>query len=185
MKTERIANRYARALLSFALEKNLLEDIHKDMVLLEEVCASSKDLVHFLNNPVINNSKKLSVFNAVFSGKLNPLSFQFLDILIRKRREMMIREIAIEFIRLYKEHHNIKTVYFKTAAAPNEKNIQMLKDALSKVLSSKIELISEVNEKLIGGFVFNVDDLQYDATVRRNINRLKKEYNVNIYVPKF
>jgi len=185
MKTERIANRYAWALLTFALEKNLLEEINKDMILLEEVCAGSKDLIHFLNNPVINNSKKLSVFKALFSEKLNPLSFRFLEILIKKRREMMIREIAFEFIRLYKVHHNIKTVYFKTATVANEKNIQLLKDALSKVFSSKIELISEVDEKLIGGFMFNVDDLQYDATIRRNINRLKKEYNVNIYVPKF
>ena len=185
MISERVANRYARALFTFALEKDQLEDIYKDMILLKDVCESNKDFIHFLDSPVINNIKKLSVFKVVFSEKLNPLSFRFLEILIRKRREMIIREISREFVLLYKEHHNIKTVYFQTASAVSEKNVQQLKDALSKEFSSKIELIRTVNKSLIGGFVFKVDDLQYDATIRRNINRLKKEYNVNIYVPRF
>jgi F-type H+-transporting ATPase subunit delta len=185
MISERIANRYARALFIFALEKDQLEDIYKDMLLLKDVCESNKDFIHFLVSPVINNTKKLSVFKVVFSEKLSPLSFRFLEILIRKRREMIIREISHEFVLLYKEHHNIKTVYLKTASAVNEKNVLKLKEALSEEYSSKIEMIQVVNENLIGGFAFRIDDLQYDATIRRNINRLKKEYNINIYAPKF
>jgi len=121
----------------------------------------------------------------VFAGKLNELSFRFLEILVKKRREMIVREIADEFTRLYKEHLNIKTVYFKTASPASKQNVQQLKDILSQVFSSKIDLIEEVNDDLIGGFAFRIGDLQYDATIRRNINRLKKEYNVNIYVSKF
>jgi len=185
MISERIAGRYARALFSLALEKAQVEDIYKDMVLLKEVCEKNSDFVHFLGSPIINHGKKVAVFKALFFEKLTPLSFNFLTILIKKRRELIIREIATEFVLLYKEHHNIKTVYFQTASPVSEKNIQQLKDVVGKQLSSKIELIQTVNENLIGGFIFKVDDLQYDATIRRNINRLKKEYNINIYIPKF
>ncbi|HNW88549.1 MAG TPA: ATP synthase F1 subunit delta [Bacteroidales bacterium] len=185
MVSEKIANRYAGALFGFALEKGQVEDIYKDMILLKEVCESNKNFTHFLSSPVINTSKKVSVFKALFLDKITPLTFLFLEILIKKRREWVIRQIAGEFLMLYKEHHHIKTVYFQTASAVNEKNVQQLKDALSKELSSKIEMIQTVNENLIGGFIFKVDDLQYDASIRRNINRLKKEYNINIYVSKF
>lgn len=185
MKSERIAKRYAKALFDFSLEKNLLENVYKDMTILKEVCANSKDFMHLLNSPVIIHSKKISVFKELFFEKLNPVSYHFLEILIKKRREMVIREISQEFVQLYKEHHKIKTVFLKTATVANEKNVLQLKEALSKNFTSSIELIQEINKSLIGGFVFKVDDLQYDASIRRNINRLKKEYNVNIYESKF
>lgn len=183
MKSERIAKRYAKALFSLALEKNLLEQIYSDMLVLKSVCKESKEFMHLLHSPVISFSKKISVFKEIFFGKLTPLSFEFLEIIARKKREMIIREIAAEFALIYKEYKNIRTVYFTTAAPASEKNIQQLKVALGRVFTSEIELIQTVDENLIGGFVFKVDDLQYDATVRRNITRLKKEYNVNIYVP--
>ncbi len=185
MKSARIANRYARALYSFAREKYMLENTFNDMLLLEKVCAESKDLTSFLSNPVLDHAKKSSVFKAIFAEKLSPSTFYFLEILLKKRREMVVREIAHEFIQLYRAYHNIKTVYFKTAAPATEQNIIQLKELLSRKFSSKIELVTDVNENLIGGFVMKVDDLQYDASVRRNITRLKKEYNVNIYIPKF
>lgn len=185
MKSERIAKPYAKALFDFSLEKNLLENIYKDMIILKEVCENSKDFMHLLYSPVISHTKKTSIFKILFSEKLNSLSYHFLEILIKKHREMIIREISQDFVQLYKEHHNIKTVFLKTASAANEKNVLNLKEALSKNFSSSIEMVQEIKESLIGGFVFKVDDLQYDATIRRNINRLKKEYNVNIYESKF
>lgn len=185
MISDRIAGRYAKALFSLALERALVEDIYKDMVLLKEVCENNSDFVHFLASPIINHGKKVAVFKALFFDKLNPLSINFLNLLIKKRKEQIVREIAIQYVLLYKEHHNIKTVFFQSAFPVSEKNIQQLKEDVGKKLSSKIELIQTVNENLIGGFIFKVDDLQYDATIRRNINRLKKEYNINIYIPKF
>lgn len=185
MKSERIAKRYAKALFGLVLEKDKVEQVYNDMLLINDVCTGSPDFIRFLQSPVINFSKKVSVFNAVFSGKLNPVSFEFLVIILKKNREMILGEISAEFIRLYKEYKNIKTVYLKTATPTDEKNAVYLKEILSRTFSSDIELIQEVDKNLIGGFVFKMNDLQYDATVRRNINRLKKEYNVNIYVPKF
>ncbi|HOV10343.1 MAG TPA: ATP synthase F1 subunit delta, partial [Bacteroidales bacterium] len=102
MISERIASRYARALFGLALEKAQLEDIYKDMVLLKEVCENNSDFVHFLASPVINHSKKVAVFKTLFVEKITPLSFNFLTILIKKRRELIIREVAGEFVMLYK-----------------------------------------------------------------------------------
>jgi F-type H+-transporting ATPase subunit delta len=185
MKLGRIAGRYAKALFELAQEQNLLEVVYNDMVALQNICASNRDFRHLLSSPVINQTKKMAVFKVVFSGNFNPMSYHFLEIIIKKRREVLVAEIAQEFINFYKEHLNIMTVVLKTAAKANDALVLQFKKILQEQLKANIDLVETVNRNLIGGFVINYGDKQYDASVRRNINRLKKEYNINIYESKF
>jgi F-type H+-transporting ATPase subunit delta len=39
-----------------------------------------------------------------------------------------------------------------------------------------------INKDIIGGFILRVGDLQYDASVSRNLNRLKRELTNNSYI---
>ncbi len=184
MKTGRIAIRYAKALFDLAVEQNVLEVVHSDMDVMHKVCVSNKDFRLLLQSPIISQDKKISVFKALFAESFNFMSFRFLEIIIKKRREVAIDEIAEEFINMYKDKHNIKTVYLKTATAPSVSLIENIKQMLVKQLNANIELVQTVIPNLIGGFVLSVDDRQYDASVRRNINRLKKEYHINFYESK-
>ncbi len=113
------------------------------------------------------------------------MSYRFLEIIIKKRREVLVAEIAQEFINLYNEHLNIKTVVLKTATKATDELVVNLKKILEQQLKANIDLVETTNSNLVGGFVLTYEDKQYDASIRRNINRLKKEYNINIYESKF
>jgi len=184
MNTGRIAGRYAKALFELAQEQNLLEAVHNDMLSLSSICASNKDFRHLLESPIISQTKKLSVFKAIFFENFNQMSYRFLDIIIKKRREVLVAEIAQEFINLYNEHLNIKTVVLKTATKATDELVVNLKKILEQQLKANIDLVETINSNLVGGFVLTYEDKQYDASIRRNINRLKKEYNINIYESK-
>ncbi|MEI6122402.1 MAG: ATP synthase F1 subunit delta [Bacteroidota bacterium] len=185
MKTGRIAIRYAKALFDLALEENVLESVHADMVALQNVCVANRDFRLLLQSPIISQDKKISVFKVLFAENFNFMSFRFLEIIIKKRREVAIDEIAQEFINMYKDKHNIKTVYLKTAVVPDENVIEHLKQMLVKQLHATIELVQTVVPNLVGGFILTVDDKQVDTSIRKNLNKLKKEYNINFYEPKF
>lgn len=185
MKVGRIAIRYAKALFDLSVEQNVLELVYTDMEVLHNVCASNRDFRLLLQSPIINQDKKTSIFRALFADSFNIMSFRFLEIIIKKRREVAVNEIAESFITMYKDKHNIKTVYFKTAEKPADSVIAHLKRILVEQLHANIDLVQIVNKNLVGGFVLSVEDKQYDASIRKNINRLKKEYNINFYEPKF
>lgn len=185
MKSARIAARYAKALFELARENNLLSAVNNDMVVLTNICDTNKDFAHLLESPIISQAKKTEVFKSIFFTEFNQISYNFLAIIIKKRRESMVKEIAIEFINLYKDHLNIKTVLLKTATEPNDAIVVQLKKILKEQLKAEIDLVKIVNSNLIGGFIINYEDRQYDSSIRRNINRLMKEYNINIYEPKF
>jgi F-type H+-transporting ATPase subunit delta len=185
MRPGRIAGRYAKALFELAGEQNLLEAVHNDMVQLKNICESNKDFRHLLESPIISQGKKTAVFKAVFFDNINLMSYRFLEIIIKKRREVLVAEIAQEFINLYNDFLNIKTVVLKTAIKANDVLVVQLKNILKEQLKANIEMVETVNPNLVGGFVLTYEDKQYDASIRRNINRLKKEYNINIYESKF
>jgi F-type H+-transporting ATPase subunit delta len=184
MKHGRIAGRYAKALFDLAGEQNLLEAVHNDMLTIKSICEGSSDFRHLLDSPIISQGKKLAVFKAVFFNNVNMISYRFLEIIIRKRREVLVAEIAQEFSNLYNDFLNIKTVALKTAKKPSDALVAQLKNILKEKLKANIELVETINPNLVGGFVLSYEDRQYDASIRRNINRLKKEYNINIYESK-
>jgi len=53
----------------------------------------------------------------------------------------------------------------------NKRAMQIAKKLTSK---SKIEFTHMVNPDLIGGFVLRVGDVQYDASLKRKLARMKK-----------
>jgi len=44
-----------------------------------------------------------------------------------------------------------------------------------------IDLTEEINEDIIGGFVVNFQDYQYDASIINQLNKLKKSFSVNLF----
>ena len=58
MRDIKVASRYAKSLLKIAIEENSLEDLHKDMLLVNDVCSNNKELVLLLKSPIVKTDKK-------------------------------------------------------------------------------------------------------------------------------
>ena len=90
----RLAARYAKSILDLAVEKGQLETVYKDMVFLRAICRSSRDLVNFLNSPIIKTDKKRKILEAITAGRISPLTTAFNALLMSKEREAYLPEIA-------------------------------------------------------------------------------------------
>ena len=115
MKQSRASVRYAKALLQTAIEKNLLQQSYNDMVLINNVCSESKDLLLLLKSPIVKTGQKLKILEEVFSSKLDRISMIFIRVITQKKREALLAEIANSFIYLYKKHNNIVLATATTA----------------------------------------------------------------------
>lgn len=183
MQNPRLASRYAKSLLDLAQEQNSLDATLNDVKLLDAVSKGSRDFENMLRSPIIKADKKLDILNAVIGNRLSPLTQAFVKLLVNKGREANLPEIAAAFIMQYKEMKNIKTVKLTTATPIND----MVKNAiLSKVTASlngsSVEMKETVDESLIGGFVLEMDDKLFDASIRRDLNDVKSQFLKNIYV---
>jgi F-type H+-transporting ATPase subunit delta len=108
-----------------------------------------------------------------------------MNLMIRKRRERYLPSIAEAFNDLYKISKGIKTAYVTSAIslAANEK--AGILEIVSKLTDKKIDLVESTDDKLLGGFVINIDDYQVDQSIATKIKELKKDFEKNLFIKGF
>jgi F-type H+-transporting ATPase subunit delta len=185
MKETILETRYAKGLFDFALDQDLLEEVKNDMEALLKVCESNRDFILMLRSPVIKSDKKNKVIAQIFAGILHEVTLSYLRIITEKHREAYIAGIARQFIDLYREHKGIKVAYLVTATAVSEEMRENIRSLLEKYTNATIELIEEIDNRVIGGFILRFDGNQYDASLATKIHELKREFEKNVYVRGF
>ena len=183
MNNPRLAGRYAKSLLSLAIEQNKLGAVHADILLLKSIAKSNPDFVNLLKSPVVGSDKKEQIIKAVLAGKVSEMTSAFLHLIIRKTREGNLTEIVKAFLEQYNELKQIYTVKLSTATALS----QEMKDAIVAKLKADagiehIELETVVQDELIGGFKLEMGGTLVDATILRDLEDVKKQFAENIYI---
>lgn len=186
MSVTRIATRYAKSLIDLAIEQNKLEQVSADLGSVREA-ARHRELNLMLKSPIVHADKKLAVLDALFKGKIEPLTLGYLHLLVNKGREAYIPEIAAEFVIQYKILKNITTVRLTTAAPVGEALLSDLRQRLlaSGVTAANLDLETKVDPALIGGFLLEFDNRRYDASVAHKLDELKAQFSKNLYVKEF
>ncbi|HEY0679024.1 MAG TPA: ATP synthase F1 subunit delta [Chitinophagaceae bacterium] len=185
MLNPRLAGRYAKSLLDLAIERNELETVHKDMLFLKHVCDSSSEFVGLMKSPVIETAKKEKVFAAVTKGRISELTAGFHHLLIRKGREANLPEIIKAFIEQYNKHKGIQIIKIITAKPVSDSLKQEIINKVQSQTSIKsVELISEVREDLIGGFMLEMGDTLIDASIAYDLKAIRKQFLNNDFIYK-
>jgi F-type H+-transporting ATPase subunit delta len=185
MKETVLATRYAKALFDFAIEQDLLESIREDMETFLKVCEVNRDFTMMLRSPIIKSDKKINIIREIFGKKLNEVTHSYLQIITRKNRAAYIAVIARQFIAFYKEHKGVKVAHLITAVKVDDEIKKRIVIYLEKQTNATIELIEELNEDMIGGFILRFDGKQYDASIAKKIQKLRREFEKNVYVKGF
>ena len=185
MKATRLTSRYAKSLLSLSIEQNILSKTFSDMKHIQNICSENKDLSLLLKSPIIKTDKKLSILSKVFSSYVSETTMTFINIITSKKREIYLEGIAESFISLYKTHNDIETVTLTTSHPINEKTKLEILDFVKKNGKQKVEITQVIDEELLGGMIIRMGDKQLDASVSRNIKKLKKSFNKNLYIKDF
>lgn len=168
-------NRYAQSLLDVAVEKNQLESVYNDMLLVGTTIKDSRELSVLLNSPVIKSTKKASVLTALFGAKVGEDTTKFLQLVSERKRESLLEDIAFSFVALYKKHKNIIVAEVTSAVKLDDSQKQNIIKLLKT--DSTVEMLEKIDPSIIGGFVVRVDDKQIDASILRELSDLRVALN--------
>ena len=112
------------------------------------------------------------------------MSMSFLEIIVRKRREVYLEQIAAEFVAQFKEMQNITTALV-TSAVGLDDNLRKEVTAIIKRLSdAEVSLEEKVDPNIIGGFILRFGDVQYDTSIARSLNLFRMNFKKNLYQSK-
>lgn len=169
----KVAARYSQSLLELAEEQKKTDIVMEDMKFFVTATKESRDFAVFLNSPIINPDKKVSILKAVFKN-FDALSLSFISLIAKKGRESYLPLIAETYISKVKEFRGIVPVTL-TSAKPLDPAFK--KDVLSRLegqINGTFEVEEQLDEALLGGFVFRMGDTQIEASVARQFKKLKQ-----------
>jgi F-type H+-transporting ATPase subunit delta len=176
MSENKAASRYAKSLIDLSNERNSLEEIKNDMVLLAQVVDKSPELEAILKNPIVPLNKKAGILENLFVGKVNEVTSAFFKLMVNKGRSAILFDTAKAFIAQYNALKGIVTASVTSATeltAESRAEIEAI--VKNEIGANQVVLNEKVNADLIGGFVLKVGDKQFDASIGSALNKLKKE----------
>lgn len=183
MSEYRVSARYAKSILDLANEQKSLDAVLADMKTFAAMVAASKDLQNLLSSPIINGDKKMSVLKSVFEKGFQKLTISFFEIVVRKKRERLLADIANSFVSQYNEMHQIATATVKSAITLSETALNEIKAHIEAQTGKKVNLTATVDANLIGGVVVQIGDRLFDASIAGKLGKLKQEL-LNSYISK-
>ncbi len=175
MKTTRAASRYAKALVDLALERNDLEQTEIDVMVAKTAIDSSRDLKLFLASPVVKPKVKQSILKQIFEDNLSELTMHFVLLITRHGRERSLQAILNAFMDQYRQHKNIVEATVITSVEVSEQTINTIKDRLAKALNKDVDMNTEVDDDLVGGFIVETNNYRMDASIAGSMRKLKRE----------
>lgn len=177
MSAQRLAYRYAKALIDLAKEQGKLESVKGDIDVLLQA-TENRDFYLMLKSPIVNATKKRSALKALFGEQFEEMTVKFMDLLTVKKREAALPEIAQEFLNQYKALKHVSSVKVTTAVPLSDEALEAIRTKLleSNVTESQVDIETAVDPTILGGFVVEIDDQLYDASVAYKLDKMRKEF---------
>ena len=174
MNESRISVRYSKALFQSALEKDILDRINQDMVLIRDIC-TVPEVRELLSNPVIRPAKKSETLSRIFGKDIHPLSLSLVELVVKNGRERYLPSIARVFVHETKKHRGITESVLTTAVKIDPELKKQVSGMIEKLLDTKVDLKENIDESIIGVFILRVEDNYVDASIRNKLRKIRSE----------
>jgi len=166
-----IARPYALAAFELAREQSELAK-WSDMLGFAAVVVSDETMQQFIGNPSVSEDTLTRLMMEVCSGQLNQLGENFIKVLIANKRLNVLPEI----VTLYNKHRADaeRTIDAEVISAfpLSDAMKTSLIAGLKKRLGREVNLVSRVDENLLGGAIVRAGDLVIDGSVNGQLGKL-------------
>ncbi len=166
---------YATSLLELADEQQLAQPIGEELDQLAEILEQNPTFALFLADPCISQEERHRVLSETFSGKINPLLWNFLGVLNLKNRLGLLGQMIAAYSDLLDEKYGKIEVDVTTAHQLSSEDLEMVRQRVSSALKKDAVVHQYVDESIIGGMILRVQDQLIDASVKAQLQAVKQK----------
>ncbi len=174
MRDHIVARSYAETLFELATRHEGLEAYGEAMARVARILEENPDARLFLETPRIAPGEKKRVVRKALDGLVPEGFVHFLLVVIDKRRQRVLREIAAEFAALLDEHFDRAHVEVTLAREPSSEAVEEIGRKLSGLIGKTAIPHVRVNPGILGGIVVKTGDTVFDGSVRRRMESMRR-----------
>lgn len=147
--------------------------------LMTGLCASfaaQPALQSTMANPfVADSAKQQLIVTACGLDKPDKVLADFLHMLAENKRLPMVHSIALAYLGIYRQAHNIHQVTVTSAVTLDKEIQKRITDVIQKQIGpdGSMEYRSIIDPNIIGGFIVAIDNDKLDASIANELKQLK------------
>ena len=167
-----IAQNYASALLSIAIDENKVIDYQKEVKELSKIIKDNPDFLLLLDSrflTVSERKEKVSEILVNFSTDI----INFIKIIVEHNRVNYLEDIFQAFNTLCNENRDIVEGLIYTAFPLEEKTLLKIKNKISQIENREVDLITRIDPSLIGGVKVVINSHVYDGSIKNQIEKMQ------------
>ena len=173
MRDPTIARNYAEVLLALARKANDLDGWGAMISDVADAVQRDERLRRFLESPRIDAADKNRVLEHAFQDRMPRLFVRFLQTVVTHRRQMLIPDIATEYLALVDEATGRVHAQVTVAKEPSEGERDTIARDLTRAMGKTVVPHVVVNPAILGGLVVKVGDVVMDGSVRHRLTALR------------
>lgn len=172
--SQAVARVYAQALSDLGEDEGNLPGIADDLRALRELFERDATFREFYGSPRLDPPAKKRVLHELLADRIGRPAMGLLHVLIDKRRELLLDNIADEFDRYRDLREGRQHVYLTAARPVSEDQLSEIRERLEEATGKKILIHQKIDPRVVGGLRIKVGDKVIDGTVRRRLQQLRQ-----------
>ncbi|MDR4507149.1 MAG: ATP synthase F1 subunit delta [Candidatus Brocadiaceae bacterium] len=168
-----VAITFVKALLDVAETQEVSTEIEKDLDLVCEVFTEHEDLKKIISHPSITRDEKKKIIKNVFGKSTSELMNSFLNLLVDRRKEMILDFIPLVYKKVIDEKKGVLKAKVQTAIPLIGDRLKNLTVRLNKLTGKTVEVEVTRNPQILGGVVVEIGNIMIDGSVASRLKNLR------------
>lgn len=174
MANETVARRYALAVFQLADEAHAIDVVGNDLHVLRDAINEDQNTKGFFLSPVIDRKEKERALSTAFAGKVQDIAMHTVLLLVRKRREALLREIVAQYDALQMQARGEEAMTITSAKELSAAELGSMVERLERLYGKKFSVTQTVQPNLIGGVRIMMGDRRIDGSVQGRLEELTR-----------
>jgi len=176
MADVKVSLRYANSFLRSSLDKNNLPETIDDVNFIISTLNNNAQLRRVLESPVVKSNIKVTIVSEIFKSKISKGSFEFIEFVINKNRVNLLFSILTKFIELCNDYNGIVSVNIKSATELSPEQKVQIEKKVHQITNKIVRANYSTDATIIGGFIARIKDTVYDASLKHQLELMRKEF---------
>ena len=167
-----IAQNYASALLSIAIDDNKVIDYQKEVKELRKIIHDNPDFLLLLDSRFLTVDERKEEVDKILIN-FSPDVVNFIKIIVSHNRVNYLEDILQAFNTLCNENQDIVEGLLYSAFPLDEKTLVKIKKKISQIENHEVDLITRIDPTLIGGVKVVINSHVYDGSIKNQIEKMQ------------
>ena len=170
-----ISKRYAKALFDHAYDMGEETLLYHRMQILESLWHRMPDLKNSLRSPMIPVETKINLLKNATGKNAEQSYLDFIDLIVANHRTDSIIMIALSYQMIYRKKKRISVVHLISAKKLPHLSIERIRRFTEQKTHGKVEFSNRIDPSIVGGFIYQLNDLRIDASVKGQLDRISRQ----------